>query len=65
MAADTDPKVLPPEATVRMNVRSIAKALRDIALLEERGSDRTVENLRLLADRVERMYWEQEEADGA
>lgn len=52
--------MIPLSATTNVNVRSLTSALRDIALLAERGVD-PGENLRMLADRVEEMYHEEQE----
>lgn len=51
---------VPHDATVKMNVQSMTNALRNIATLLPYDPAQAVENLKILADRVEEMYREEQ-----
>ena len=55
--------MIPADATVSSNVRSLTNALRNIATLLPYDPVQAVKNLNLLADRIEEMYREQQERE--
>lgn len=54
---------IPPDATMSVNVRSATNALRNIATLLPYDPAQAVENLNMLADRYEEMYFQQQGRD--
>ena len=54
---------IPHDATVAMNVRSLQNALRNIATLLPYDPPQAVQNLEMLADRVEEMWREEQARD--